>query len=78
MLCEYWAWDQVQILVNRCQSYKVHLNFVVRIGFGIGFKYWYVCIVSIFCRVHYESIIYGHTYSKSMDQPSKVANPARM
>ena len=23
------------------------------------------------------SILYGHTYSKSMDQPGKVANPAR-
>ena len=22
-------------------------------------------------------ILYGHTYSKSMDQPGKVANPAR-
>ena len=24
-----------------------------------------------------KSIMYGHTYSKSMDQPCKVANPAR-
>ena len=24
----------------------------------------------------YYSSIYGHTYSKSMDQPGKVANPA--
>ena len=22
-------------------------------------------------------VLYGHTYSKSMDQPDKVANPAR-
>ena len=25
----------------------------------------------------YQVCMYGHTYSKSMDQPGKVANPAR-
>ena len=25
----------------------------------------------------YSAIMYGHTYSKSVDQPGKVANPAR-
>ena len=25
----------------------------------------------------WQSILYGHTYSKSMDQPGEVANPAR-
>ena len=34
------------------------------------------------CSVQYNgrllpNIMYGHTYSKSMDQPGKVANPAR-
>ena len=24
-----------------------------------------------------SEVLYGHTYSKSMDQPGKVANPAR-
>ena len=24
-----------------------------------------------------KTLMYGHTYSKSMDQPGKVANPAR-
>ena len=28
------------------------------------FWFWYVCM-------------YGHTYSKSIDQPGEVANPAR-
>ena len=26
---------------------------------------------------HHQLITYGHTYSKSIDQPGKVANPAR-
>ena len=29
-----------------------------------------MCVCNVVC-------MYGHTYSKSMDQPGKVANPAR-
>ena len=28
-------------------------------------------------KTHTHCSMYGHTYSKSMDQPGKVANPAR-
>ena len=31
-----------------------------------------VCVYLLYCIQ-----LYGHTYSKSMDQPGKVANPAR-
>ena len=34
------------------------------------------CMVINIVRVQYVCI-YGHTYSKSMDQSGKVANPAR-
>ena len=33
-----------------------------------------ILIISIY---NILSLLYGHTYSKSMDQPGKVANPAR-
>ena len=43
-----------------------------------------VCLVSLhYVSVQYNGggvlpdILYGHTYSKSMDQPGKVANPGR-
>ena len=43
------------------------------------------CLIPSFFRFHRENIaiayslvlMFGHTYSKSMDQPGKVANPAR-
>ena len=28
-------------------------------------------------HVYYMFVLYGHTYSKSQDQPGKAANPAR-
>ena len=45
------------------------LNFVTALLLGLG---------SDGCQ-HYSCrlCVYGHTYSKSMDQPDKVANPAR-
>ena len=41
------------------------------------------CTTTLTVLQHYRSKVldyvcmYGHTYSKSMDQPGKVANPAR-
>ena len=34
-----------------------------------------VCI--LFVRMYVCMYVYGHTYSKSMDQPGKVASPTR-
>ena len=41
-------------------------------------RYW-MCFHSIFLLflISYYVCMYGHTYSKSMDQPGKVVNPAR-
>ena len=36
----------------------------------------YVCMYVCMYLLNYVCM-YGHTYSKSMDQPGKVANPAR-
>ena len=48
---------------------------------GDGNNNTYCCknIVVLYAKLNNTSYIcmYGHTYSKSMDQPGKVANPAR-
>ena len=38
-----------------------------------------IFLISVWCVAlrNLGVYIYGHTYSKSMDQPGKVANPAR-
>ena len=35
-----------------------------------------ILILILICQLKYVCM-YGHTYGKSMDQPDKVANPAR-
>ena len=40
----------------------------IEVALDMEYVWTYVCMY--IC-------IYGHTYSKSMDQPGKVANPAR-
>ena len=34
-------------------------------------------LINMHTHTHAHACMYGHTYSKSMDQPGKVANPAR-
>ena len=35
------------------------------------------CLINSFKGDQDRELLYGHTYSKIMDQPGKVANPAR-
>ena len=37
----------------------------------------FLCLEHSFESWSFKGYVYGHTYSKSMDQPGKVANPAR-
>ena len=41
--------------------------------------YWYEVgmLIEWQCSTSEVASMYGHTYGKSMDQPGKVANPAR-
>ena len=34
-------------------------------------------IVILYTNINHHVCVYGHTYRKSMNQPGKVANPAR-
>ena len=38
---------------------------------------YYFCLHKNVSQDYVCMYVYGHTYSKSMDQPGKVANPAR-
>ena len=42
----------------------------------VGAKLVIACVGSPFTRDCFSYRMHGHTYSKSMDQPGKVANPA--
>ena len=44
---------------------------------GFSTSTYYVRVQSIKIITAMQVCMYGHTYSKSMDQPGKVANPAR-
>ena len=66
-----------------CTTCKLFFVFELANGLMLRFgsKIWsirasHVCVM----KVSYSAkniVMYGHTYSKSMNQPGKVANPAR-
>ena len=70
-----------QFLDTPLSGYFIHGPFVLTLKCcdtepRVGLIYLWLFTTSILFSLHY-SYVYGHTYSKSMDQPSKVANPAR-
>ena len=58
-------WYEVGMLKVPAVQYLLKLYLIVKWAKSVQYIPWLQCMY------------YGHTYSKSMDQPSKVANPAR-
>ena len=59
---------QCRASVDRCVKYYLRVVF----SNGAADIMVHICTAALFTVYN----MYGHTYSKSMDQPGKVANPA--
>ena len=68
-------------LLDHSGDFKDKISSWHLIGFTDGSNYWVNSIMSGRNLPVYRALtliaMYGHTYSKTMDQPGKVANPAR-